>query len=368
MLWKKRTYFDIAAGVSGNPSSAHEEGRRAKKMLEDARLAIARLVEVQSDDVIFTSGATESNAIAILGIATKGDHALYLPSAHASVVENMKLLGERGVAIEVLPIKEGRVDCEKLKGLLRPQTKLVVMDAMCGETGIIWNTREVASVLREPSRAKRGILLHVDASQAPLTEKMTRAHFSADTLTLDASKVGDVRGAGALIAHRTIPLVPLYRGGGQERGSRPGSEAPELAQAFAAALGAAAKRRESFRAFALQERIRLIKHITSAIPNVLINEGKTQAPNILNLSLPKRDTDYLVALLDEAGFAVSTRSACETDSETGSRAVYELFGDPERARATLRVSWGPAVSPRELARFAQALVQAVAFLDTNPGG
>src|SRR3989344_1893165 len=110
MFRKRRTYFDYAAGVSPNPSSPHTEGRGAKKMLEDARTAIARLVEVQSDDVIFTSGATEANALAILGTLKSGDHALYLPSAHASIIENMKLAATHGVEIEELPIKDGRVD------------------------------------------------------------------------------------------------------------------------------------------------------------------------------------------------------------------------------------------------------------------
>ena len=102
MFWNKRVYLDYAAGVAGNPSSPHEEGRKAKKMLEDARRDIARLLEVQSDDVIFTNGATEANALAILGAAKAGDHVLYLPSAHASIVENMKLLAERGVEVEAL--------------------------------------------------------------------------------------------------------------------------------------------------------------------------------------------------------------------------------------------------------------------------
>src|SRR3989338_3153542 len=340
MIWKKkRTYLDYAAGASGNPSSPHEEGRMAKKMLEDARRDIARLLEVQSDDVIFTSGATEANALAILGVAKAGDHVLYLPSSHASIVENMKLLAERGVEIEPLPITDWRVDCEKLKKMLRPETKLVSMDAVCGETGIIWNTREVKQVIDK-------IFLHVDASQAPMTEKITRAHFGADMLVLDASKVGDVRGIGALIAHRTIPLVPLYAGGGQERGLRSGSEAPELAQSFAVALRAAALGREKFRASAERARAELIKVVIRDVSNVFVNESRVQAPHILNLSLLGRDTDYLVALLDEAGFAVSTRSACETDSEEGSRAVFALTGDHERAKATLRISWGPGVQPR----------------------
>ena len=155
MFWSnKRTYLDYAAGMSGNPSSPHEEGRRSREILEGARTDIARLVEVQSDDVLFTSGATESNALAILGIATAGDHVLYLPSVHASVVENIKLLVERGVETEALPIKDGQVDCEKLKKLLRPQTRMVVMDAVCGETGVVWNTREVANVLSMAHRGK----------------------------------------------------------------------------------------------------------------------------------------------------------------------------------------------------------------------
>ncbi len=351
-------------------------------MLEDARTDIARLLEVQSDDVIFTSGATEANALAILGIATAGDHVFYLPSSHASIVENMKLLKERRVEVEELPIKDCRVDCEKLKKLLRSQTKLVVMDAVCGETGVVWNTREVAEVLRkfrtgapekESAQAARPIqhsfsgapVLHVDASQAPLTEKITRAHFGADMLTLDASKVGNVRGIGVLIAHRTIPLKPLYRGGGQERGLRSGSEAPELAREFVACLRQSAFNREEFRARAARARVNLIEAITSVITNVFVNESRAQAPHILNLSLPNRDTDYLVALLDESGFAISTRSACETDSEEGSRAVLALTGDRERAKATLRISWGHNILERELTHFVKALVRAVSFIDNE---
>ncbi|MSU74418.1 aminotransferase class V-fold PLP-dependent enzyme [Candidatus Kaiserbacteria bacterium] len=362
MFWKKRVYLDHAAGVSANPSSPHEEGRHAKQMLEDARASIARLIEVQSDDVIFTSGATESNALAILGIPKVGDHVLYLPSAHASIVENMKLLGERGVNVEALPIKESRVDTEALAKMIRPETVLVSMDAVCGETGVVWNTREVRQTIGPK------MLLHIDASQAPLTEKMTRAHFAADLLTLDASKVGAIRGIGVLVAHRTIPITPLYRGGGQERGLRSGSEAPELARGFAAALGAAVRGREAFRISATQIRRELVESIQRNISNVQIHEGRVQVPHILNISLIGRDTDYLVALLDEAGFAVSTRSACETDSEEGSRAVYALTGNTEWARTTLRISWDFGVRPQELRNFAKALAQAVTFIDSSSSG
>lgn len=377
MFGTSRIYLDAAAGASGNPSSPHEEGRQAKQKLEDARTKIARLVEAQSDDVMFTSGATEANAIAILGSLraessksqTPGTkHALYLPSAHASIVENMKFLAAEGIKVEPLPIRNARVNCEALAEMLRPETTLISMEAVCGETGVVWNTREVASVLRERSRAQRGIFLHVDASQAPLTEKLTRAHFGADLLVLDASKVGPVRGIGALIAHRTLPLAPLYRGGGQERGLRPGSESPELAADFAVALRAAAAGREAFRSESERMRAELTERILKEVPNVFINEGLAQAPHILNISLPGRDTDYLVALLDEADFAVSTRSACETDSAQGSRAVFALTGDSERARTTLRVSWNSDISSRDLDRFARILTEKVAFVDRDGRG
>ena len=250
-----------------------------------------------------------------------------------------------------------------MKNMIRENTVLVAMDAVCGETGVVWNTREVAHVLRGCPTSTP--LLHVDASQAPLTEKISRAHFDADMLTIGASKVGEARGIGAFIAHRTIPLAPLYEGGGQERGLRSGSEAPELAQVFAASLSDAALNRESFRASARILRAQTIKAITTDIPNVYINEGRAQAPHILNLSLPDRDTDYLVALLDEAGYAVSTRSACETDSKEGSRAVLALTANEKRAQATIRISWNERIKTSHLRGFAQALIQAVAFVDRN---
>lgn len=398
MFSKKRVYLDTAAGMLGNPSSPHTEGRAVKNKLEDARRDIARLVECKADDILFTSGATEANALAILGCGgfvnphlkwgfTKPPHkphVLYLPSAHASIVENVKLLAERGVEIEPLPIANGQVDIEQLKTMLRPQTMLVTMEAVCGETGTIWNTREVAIVLQRfaatPSarsaRAARPILhlangvaaplLHVDASQAAMTEKISRSHFGADLLTLDGGKLG-VRGVGCLIAHRTIPLSSLYGGGGQERGVRSGTENVEAVVAFAAALTRAVAHRDAFSARAVELRARLLAQL-DVIPGLLINTGRVVAPHIVNLSLPGRDTDYLVALLDTAGFAVSTKSACESASGEGSRAVLALSGDPARAAATLRVSFGPSTTKSEIDRFVTALLASVHFVDSTARG
>lgn len=376
MWWRSRVYLDVAAGISPNPSSPHEEGRRAKETLESARTRIARLLEVKPDDVVFTRGATEANALATLGVVRAAKrqspgasfHCLYLPSSHASIVENMKLLQEEGVEVEELPLKNASVDIAALSKLLRNETILVAMDGVCGETGIVWNTREV----REQLDAARGlgkppIYLHVDASQAPLTQKISRAHFGADLLTFDASKIGSVRGIGCLVAHRTIPIAPLHAGGGQERGLVPGSESAELAQAFASSLENATTRRDTFRKESERLRAAFLAGIAPESAHIYIQEGRIQAPNIINVSLPGRDTDYLVMLLDREGFAIATRSACETDSLEGSRAVYALTGDRERAKSTLRISWGPHMRARDLVRFARALTRALKFVDRADG-
>jgi cysteine desulfurase len=367
MFGKKRIYLDYAAGGSGNPSSPHEEGRQAKSVLEDARRTIARLLEVQQDDVVFTSGATEGNALALIGTAralkAQGKeriHILYLPSAHASIVSNARSLRAWGVEVDELPIQDARVHIDALKGMLTAETALISMEAVCGETGVVWNTREVSHAIEN-----HPCVLHVDASQAPLTQNLTRAHYGADILTLDVSKVSSVRGIGAFVAHRTLPVAPLYEGGGQERGLRPGTEAPELAHAFVQALQAAAKNREAFVTQSNVFRSFLISELSRAIPTLLINEGREQAPNILNISLPGKDTDYLIALLNEQGFAVSTRSACETDSEEGSRAVFALTKDTTRALSTLRVSWGADRRERDIRLFLHALKDVVSFIDSS---
>lgn len=382
---KKRAYLDWAAAAPvapaaqrayeraladfGNPSSPHTEGRAAKKILEDARTKIARELSMKADDVIFTSGATEANNIAILGhthaLMAQGRkpasiHVLYLPSAHASITETMRALKHLGVRTEALTITDGAIDIEALTASLKPETALVSTEYVCGETGTIWNTREVKQAL--PGT----VLLHVDATQAPFEESLERTRLGADLLVLDAQKIGGVRGLGILAASRSTRLSALSYGGGQERALRSGTQLHASASAFATALIEARAGRAAFKARAAAARAELIRQISSAISSVQIQQSKNQTQRILNLSLIGRDTDYLVALLDEAGFAVSTKSACETDSLAGSRAVLSITGDEERAKSTLRISWGPATSTEELRRFAPALIRAVAFLDGRP--
>jgi cysteine desulfurase len=379
-MWKRgRTYLDWAAAAPvferarsvylaalaayGNPSAPHAEGRAAKAVLEDARTRIARMAEVKTDGVVFTSGATEANALALLGSVrahgAHGAHVLYQASQHASVIGAMRMLATEGAEIE-------EMDRANLASQLRAATVLISMDAVNGETGEIFDTLAVRRILdahREKTNTR--ILLHVDASQAPLGRSFQLAALGADIASLDAQKAGGVRGTGALLVRHGVMLAPVMAGGGQEGGRRPGTENAAGAIAFATALAECEEGRKKFSERASVMRTALIAKL-SVLSYMKVNEGKENVPHILNVSLIGRDTDYLLALLDADGFAVSTKSACESDSEEGSRAVLALTDDPERAASTLRISWGPTTTESDLDRFADTLVRRVRFLDDNP--
>lgn len=367
--------FHRAINVHGNPSAPHTDGREAKAILEEARTSIAHMAGAKPEALIFTSGATEANAIAIrghvrarmqAGAHPRDLHLLYQEGSHASVYETMQALKKEGIDTESVPLKEGDIDKDALQKLVRPETTLISVEGISSETGMRLDTRGIRHVLDTfKAQGTLHIALHVDASQLPLIESFERTRLACDTLTLDAQKVGGVRGIGCLVFAPNVLLAPLWEGGGQERGLRSGTESPALAIAFATALEEAQKEKEAFVKRAAGMRSWLVHEITSLISNTVVNEGKRNAPHIVNISFLGRDTDYLIALLDERGFSVATRSSCETDSVEGSRAVLALTQDTERACSTLRVSWGAKTTNSALRTFVQALVQAVSFLDQH---
>ncbi len=388
---KKNVYLDMAAAAPatknalrafnraqrayGNPSAAHRIGREAKALLEETRATIAHMAGAKPEALIFTSGATEANAIAIrghvrarlkAGAHPEDLHLLYQEGSHASVYETMRALNQEGIRTEAIPLKDGDIDMDTLKKRICPQTILISVEAVSSETGMRLDTRGIRhtlDTLRSGSTSR--IYMHVDASQLPLSESFERTRLACDTLTLDAQKVGGVRGVGCLIVAPNVHLLPLMEGGGQERGLRSGTESPALACAFAAALIDAQRERVAFVARATRARALLVHTITAVIAHTTVNEGKKNVPHILNISFLGRDTDYLAALLDERGFSVSTRSSCETDSTEGSRAVFALTKEAARASSTLRISWGVKTTDRDVRRFTHALTQAVSFIDQS---
>jgi len=351
--------FTRASKEYGNPSSPHEEGRKARALLEEARRVVGAEVGAKPEAILFTAGATEANGIAIRGhvkaLLASGRkpsdiHLLYLPSAHASTVEAMEALKGEGIGVEPLALRDGGLDLKTIQSQLKPTTTLVVVEAVCGETGTRFDTRGLRQVIG-PS-----VVMLVDASQAPLVESVERTRLAADFITLDAAKIGGVRGLGVLVAPLSIPLLPVIEGGGQERDIRSGTQTPALAASFAAAMTEAHMKRDAFRTRAQKMRDAFLSHLEGAVVN-----GKNQAPHIINVSFPGVDTEYLAALLNEEGIAVATRSACETDSGM-SRAVLALTGDEARARSTLRISLGMGTKEQELKTLHKALVRNLAFL------
>lgn len=361
--------FVSATKSFANPQSPHEEGRAARTLLEDARTRIARLTGAKASAVVFTGGATESNTLAILGlirariasgILPSDMHVLYLPSAHASTREAVAACARMGVRTEGIPLMDGQIDIPALSTRVTAQTVLVALDAVCGETGTRFAVREAAQVI---ARINPSTLVHVDASQLPLVEAPLRTRLGAHLLTLDAQKVGGVRGIGVLIVPDTITLMPESAGGGQERGMRPGTPAPALAQAFAVALETCEKERTKFAVRAHTMRTTLITNIQTFAPDAVVN-GDTTVPHILNVSFLGRDTEFLAMRLNTLGYAVSTRSACATDAPH-SIAVKALRGNTERATSTLRISWGPSTKERDLQAFTRTLKQALTFIDAH---
>jgi cysteine desulfurase len=383
---KKRIYLDSAAAhpvrplaqkafvhalkAYGNPSAPHEEGREALALLEDARTAIARECGAKSDAVIFTSGATESNALAIIGhlqarieAGAKAEdlEVLYSPTQHASVIGAVEEARALGVRTQEIPLQGFGIDVPALSAMVSRTTTLITLDVVCSETGTRFDTRAVRKIIDALPYDARPVF-HVDATQAPLTEHLDRTRLGADLITFDAQKIGGVRGIGVLIAPRSIALSALSRGGGQERGLRGGTPSPALARACAVALCEASKKREAF----VKKSARLTQYVRDEVERTLsqavVNAGEEQAPNILNISFVGRDSDYLVALLNEAGFAVATKSACETDA-VGSRAVTAFTHDDARATSTLRISLYDGITEKDTKAFVRALTSAVAFVD-----
>jgi cysteine desulfurase len=367
---RARAAFLHALRDFANPSSFHDEGQRAKAALEESRTRIARLAGAKPRSVIFTSGATEANALAIQGrmkrcrkdgMNLSGMHALYLPTMHSSVRKTLKALEGEGLAVEAIPLSGTEIDIRAFERLLRPETVLVCADAVCAETGTRFDTLRLKRAM-DASKSSPHAALHVDASQLPLAEKIERTRLGADLMTLDAQKAGGIRGVGALVLSHTDLISSLYEGGGQEEGLRPGTEPVALIAAFAEALAVCQQRHEAFSASAAQERARLAARLAQLIPEAVVHEARRQAPHILTVSLPGMDTDYAVALLDREGFAVSTRSACESDSAEGSNAILALTGDPVLAASTVRVSWGPDTGAKSLQRLGPALAHVADFL------
>jgi cysteine desulfurase len=345
--------------VYGNPASAHQAGRRARQALEDARDRTAAVLGAHPDEVIFTSGATEANNLAIFSHAASGPgHLIASPIEHPSVTEPIRHLQERGFTVDWLPVNaEGLVCPEGLGQLERPETRLVTVMLANHETGAVQPVRALVEQLA--GRAA----FHCDAVQAVGKTYVSFRDLGVTTLSLSAHKFHGPKGVGALLVRRGVKVQPQLWGGHQQQGRRPGTEPAALAVGLATALEAAHREMKTRYAHVYKLRRRFLDHLRASAAPVVLNgpeEGGTS--HTLNLSFPDLRADALLIALDLAGVACSTGSACSSGSLLPSP-VLRAMGMPDPVlHSAMRFSLSPLLTAEEIDEAARRIAAVVVRL------
>jgi cysteine desulfurase len=350
----------------GNPASAHQAGRRARRVLEDAREHVAGLLGARPDEVIFTSGATEANNLALFGLASEAPgHVIGSPVEHPCVIEPIRRLAERGFEVSWLPVdREGVVRAEALSELLRSDTRLTTLMLANHETGAVQPVRLLADLLGSgASGPSNGIAFHCDAAQAAGKVRVRFHDLGVTSLSLSAHKFHGPKGVGALLLRRAAKLRPQIFGGHQQQGRRPGTEPVALAVGLSKALELAHGDMEARTARVRQLRERFLGRLRAeAAPVVLNGPAEAGIPHTLNLSFPGCRADSLLMNFDLAGVACSTGSACSSGSLLPSP-VLQAMGVPESAlHSAMRFSFSSLLTDVEVEEAARRVIQVVCRL------
>ncbi len=321
----------------GNPSCRHLLGQAAKEALEEARAKVAALIAARPEEIIFLSGGTEANNLAILGtaLARERGHIVTSQIEHPSVLNPCVRLLELGYDVTFLPVDEkGEVDLAAFQRSLRPDTFLVTIMLANNETGVIQPVTEIGRICRE-----RGIIFHIDAAQAVGKIPVSVRELNCDLLTIAGHKLYAPKGIGALFVRKGLKLQKLLYGAGQERGLRPGTEPVALAVGLGEACALARKDlvAEGERQRYLRER--LFEGLKEIYPS-LIRHGTPEntIPNTLSVSFPGWRGEELLAALPE--ICASTGAACHDQKATVSHVLAAMGVTPEVALGTIRFSLG----------------------------
>jgi cysteine desulfurase len=337
--------------IFGNAASlTHVQGRKAANALEDARIAIARFFRIAPNELTFTAGATESNNIA-LNLVQPGEHFITSAVEHKSVLVPAKRIAE----VTILPVDaEGFVDPGGLRAAIRPNTRLVSIEAANGEIGTLQPIAELSAICRE-----RGILFHSDITQA--AGKIDLDLPSLDLASFSAHKLYGPKGIGGLYVRRGVRIRPLVVGGGQEKGLRAGTVNVPAAVGFAAALQlrAAEMAEEALRL--TEMRNELWDRLVAEIDGVSVSGPRAlRLPGNLNVRFDRVEADSLIVAM--RSFSLSSGSACSS-GERGPSPVMKALGiDDEGALGSLRIGMGKSNTPEELSMLVDDLRRAVARL------
>lgn len=352
----------------GNASAIHTEGVRAKAHLSAARAAVAEILQVKPDGITFTSGGTESNNLAILGLVAAARQRgvpyqemeiITTRLEHPATLRTVAALAAEGVTILYAPVDEvGQVVLPACAALLSLRTVLVTVTYVNSEIGTITDIGAISRLIAAKRReGGTSALLHVDAAQAPLWLPCELTRLGADLLSLDAGKFGGPKGVGVLARAKGVTLQPVTFGGGQEAGIRPGTEALPLIVGCATALTNAHARWRERQTAVTAVREYALAELAKAIPTLTVNGavGTERVANNINISIPGLNSEFAVISLDVAGVACSTKSACSAAGGGESSVVKAITGDSARAASTLRFTLGPATTSADIDVMVRAL-------------
>ncbi|HET7650108.1 MAG TPA: cysteine desulfurase family protein [Gammaproteobacteria bacterium] len=340
-------------GVQGNPSSVHRFGRAAHAALETARRQVAALVNVEPSQVVFTSGGTEADNLALKGVCRGQPDGQLLVSAieHAAVQGPADALAASGWPVQRIPVDaSGRVDVNALDRLCTQSTRLVSVMLANNETGVIEDIRALAECAHA-----HGALMHTDAVQAAGKMAVDFAALGVDLMTLSAHKLNGPRGVGALLVSKSVLLTPLVDGGGQEQGRRGGTENLASIVGFgkAAELACAELQQRIPAMCALRERF---ENGLRALPGIQVfAQDAERLPNTVQIGVQGFDGEAVVMELDKRGIAVSSGSACHSGSGRPSHVLKAMGLDDATARGAVRVSFGTENTPADVDSLLNAL-------------
>lgn len=337
-----------------NPASLHGLGFQAEKVVENARHLISEELNVSSSEIIFTSGGTEANNLAILGVArayqNRGKHLITTSVEHDSVYEVFRYLEKIGYSVTYLSVNEsGQVSLDELKESITDKTILVSIMHVNNETGSIQSLAEIGQLLASYPK----LFFHVDAVQSFAKLPIDVNEMKIDLLSISAHKFHGPKGIGALYLRKNKLIQPLLIGGGQEQGIRSGTLAVPLIAGMQQALEIALNKRDNFYQNAKKWKRDLLSTL-STLDGIVLN-GTEGVSYILNFSCPGLKSEVLVRALEEKAVYVSSKSACSSKKEIPSRVLLAMGKKRSEAKSSIRISMGMLTTSTDIEACKQAL-------------
>lgn len=342
-----KVMVDVMDRYYGNPSSLHKKGIEAEKMVREARNRLAIALHCKEDEIVFTSGGTESNNLAIKGAAysfrRRGNHIITTAIEHPSVLNTVKQLEEQGFHTDYLKVdKNGVIDLEELRNKINAQTVLVSIMMVNNEIGSIQPIKDAVMIVK---KLNPGIIFHVDAVQAFGKLYMNLDELDIDLLSISAHKISGPKGIGALFIRRGVKIKPLFGGGEQEKGLRSGTENTPGIIGMGKAVEILEKDREKASEHMNKLKVALYNGIKANLPESILNGpepgSEYSAPHILNVSFDGIKGEVLVHSLAEYGIYVSTGSACSSRHSSSSHVLKALGVKGTKLDGAIRFSFSP---------------------------